>query len=358
MKISEMTVLNVGAWALLALMVTSGCYMDRLTGNYDPIFSSEMLEKDNAILEETGRDEETVQKNTEILKKIAAEDDEVFRINAGDQIEIRVYGHADLTMTTKVSPDGFIGMVFLGQIRVSGMTIQEASKTIQNGLEPYVKHPVVGITVQEIASETVTISGACEKPGLYNISDSTRVADVYAMGGGSAVRLFHSVNVDVADLEHSLFVRDGNLIPIDFEKAIAGDPLNNIKVRRGDYIFIAQRLEASVTICGDVKSPQRRLYEQRMGLIETLTDVGWIKETHWSHVILIRNGLTNPKMYKVDVDGILAGRCKNVYLQPNDIVYVPHDNISEYNVFIRKLLPTAQLLYMLTTRLTDKYILD
>ena len=81
-----------------------------------------------------------------------------------------------------------------------------------------------------------------------------------------------------------------------------------------------------------------------MGLIETLTTAGWMKESHWSHVIIIRNGLSDPKMYKVDVDGILAGKCRNIRLQPNDIVYVPKDSISEYNVFVRNLMPTAQLL--------------
>ncbi|MBR4171904.1 MAG: polysaccharide biosynthesis/export family protein [Kiritimatiellae bacterium] len=289
MKIFNGIVFSFGKWALLALLLTSGCYWGRLTGNYNTFLGSDMLEKDNAILEETGRDEETIQKNTEILQKIAAEDNEVYRINAGDQIEIRVYGHPDLGMTTKVSPDGYVGMVFLGQIKVSGRTILEASKTIQDGLEPYVKHPVVGITVQEVASETVTLSGACLKPGLYNISDSTRVADVYAMAGGSAVRLFNGVDVDVADLEHSILVREGVIIPVDFRKAVMGDKLNNIKMRKGDYIFIAQRMESSVTICGDVQHPHKRLYEEGMGLVETLATAGWIKETHWSHVILIRD---------------------------------------------------------------------
>jgi hypothetical protein len=57
-------------------------------------------------------------------------------------------------------------------------------------------------------------------------------------------------------------------------------------------------------------------------------------------------------MYKIDVDGILTGKCRNVYLKANDIVYVPKDNMAEYNVFIRKLLPTAQLVNLLTSRIS------
>ena len=326
-----------------AALLLGGCYSDRWTARYGELVGS--IEGDNAILEVSGRDAETERKRREVLEKLAAEEGETYRINAGDKIEVRVYGHDDLNVTTKVSPDGAIGMVFLGQVQVSGRSIVEAAQAIEAGLAPYVKHPVVGVTVLDVASEKVTVSGAAARPGPYNISESTRLADVYAMAGGSAERLFNGVDVDVADLEHSILVRDGVILPVDFRAAIErGDPLDNVRLHRGDYIFIAQRMESSVTICGEVKNPHRRLYEPGMGLVEALTTAGWMLESHWSHVIIIRNGLSDPKLYKVDVDGILAGKCQNVFLKPNDIVYVPKDDVAEYNVFVRKLMPTAQLI--------------
>ena len=75
-------------------------------------------------------------------------------------------------------------------------------------------------------------------------------------------------------------------------------------------------------------------------------------DTHWKHVIIIRDGLSSPKLYKVDVDGILAGKCKNVTLKSGDVIYVPKDDISEYNVFVKKLMPTAQLVNLLSSRIT------
>ena len=65
-----------------------------------------------------------------------------------------------------------------------------------------------------------------------------------------------------------------------------------------------------------------------------------------------RDGLAHPRLYKVDVDGILAGKCRNIPLQSGDIIYVPKDDISEYNVFVRKLIPTAQLISLLTSRIS------
>jgi hypothetical protein len=45
-------------------------------------------------------------------------------------------------------------------------------------------------------------------------------------------------------------------------------------------------------------------------------------------------------------------------LKSGDIIYVPKDNLSEYNVFAKKLLPTAQIINLVTTRVTDKRLLD
>ena len=340
-------------------MLLSGCYWDRLTQNFYSAPDISNTQEDSAILEESGRDAETLARVEKRLHELATDEEPVYRMNAGDKVEIRVYGHDDLGMYTSIGPDGTVGMAFVGQVKLSGLTISEGADKIRDGLAPYVKHPVVSITVKEILSENATIAGACSKPGVYGISNTTRLADLYAMAGSSAARLFNGVDVDVADLEHSLIFRKGEILPVDFKKAISqGDVLHNVRIRKGDYVFIAQRMEASVTICGEVRSPHKRLYEPGMGLIETLTAAGWMQETHWKHVIIIRDGLAHPRLYKVDVDGILAGKCRNVTLKAGDVIYVPRDNLAEYNVFVRKLLPTAQLINLVTTRITDRRLLD
>ena len=324
-------------------LALAGCYSDRLTGNYDETADIETA-AEAAVVDESGRSEEDAARIRKRLSDLDREEEPEYHMNAGDQVEIRVYDHPDLGMTTRIGPDGMVGVAFMGQVKLSGLTIAQGSERIRAGLAPYVKNPVVSITIHDVQSETATIAGSCAKPGVYGISNSTRLADFFAMAGASASRNVNGVNVDVADFEHSILVRNGEILPVDFHAAIyRGDPLNNVRIRRGDYVFIAQRLEESIIVCGEVNSPVKRLYEHGLGLIEVLAEAGWMKETHWSHVVIIRGGLANPKMYKVDVDGMLAGKRRNVPLKAGDVVYVPGDNMAEYNVFVRKLLPTAQL---------------
>ena len=334
----------------LACLVFAGCYTDRWTSHYDELPDLSTAEED-AVIGESGRSDEDNARIRKRLMELDMEEEPAYHMNAGDQIEIRVYDHPDLGMTTRIGPDGMVGFAFMGQVKLSGQTIAQGAECIREGLAPYVKNPVVSITILDVQSETATIAGACAKPGVYGVSNSTRLADFYAMAGSSAKRLFNGVDVDVADLEHSILVRRGEILPVDFRQAVdRGDQLNNVRVRRGDYVFIAQRMESSVIICGDVKSPHKRLYETGMGLLETLTAAGWLNETHWKNVIIIRDGLANPKFYKVNVDGILAGKSRNVPLKAGDIIYVPRDDLSEYNVFVKKLLPSAQLFSLIAGR--------
>lgn len=343
--------MRIPAACCIAAFALSGCYPDRLTSSYDDVFEINGIDDDSAVIDESGRTVEDEARVRKRLMELEMEEEPAYHMNAGDQIEIRVYDHPDLGMTTRIGPDGMVGIAFMGQVKLSGQTIAQGAESIREGLAPYVKNPVVSITILDVQSETATIAGACAKPGVYSIANSTRLADFYAMAGSSAQRLFNGVDVDVADLDHSLFVRKGELLPVDFHKAIdKGDMLNNIRIRKGDYVFIAQRMESSIIICGEVKNPHKRLFEPGVGLIEILTSAGWMKDSHWSHVIIIRDGLSNPKLYKIDVDGILAGKCRNVSLKAGDIIYVPKDNMAEYNVFVNKLMPTAQLFNLIAGR--------
>ena len=339
-------VCRIFAAALLCSL--TGCY-DRLTCNYADF--KELAPTGTAILEES---EFSDAERDLALQKIVARDKEreqAYTINAGDKLSITVYNHPDLSINqTLVTTDGNIGMVLIGEINVAGLTLDQASKKLEKALSVYIRNPKVGLSPLEIHSETATIVGAVGSAGIYTISNGMKLADLYAQAGGSATRLYDGQVLDAADFSHSVFIRNGEIVPIDFAKAIEqGDPLHNIELYKGDYVYIAAKDDPMVYLIGDVKSPQRRIWTKGTGLLELLATSGWVNETYWPHVIIMRGGVSKPKLYKVDLDGILQGKKPNLLLEPGDIVYVPHDDISEYNVFIRKLFPTMQLINMIST---------
>ena len=334
--------------AALTLYFAGGCYWDRLTWQYGD--TEELDGQAQAVIEESGVSAEDLKKRDDFLKKLETDVIKPYTINAGDSLAITVYNHEDLSTRTVVTPDGFLGMVLVGQIKVSGLTLEQAGKVIEKALSKYIRTPKVGVSPTIISSETVTISGAVNKSGMFNISNGMRLADLFALAGGSSARLYDGQTLDAADLEKSVFVRDNKIVPIDFNVAIKqGIRPHNMLLHKGDYVYIAAKDDSMVYTIGDMGKSKRHTYHDNMTLLEIISSSGGMNETHWSHVIIIRGSLSNPKMYKVDLDGILCGKKHNVRLHAGDIVYLPHDTISEYNVFIRKLFPTAQLVNLITT---------
>lgn len=333
---------------LMSLMVClTGCY-DRWTGNYEDI--PELDYTHAAVLEKNELTEEERQKQRELLKSIASEKIPVYTINGGDKLDLKVYNHPDLSATTVITPDGCLGMVLIGEIKVGGMTLGQACEHIEKALSKYLRNPKVGLYPLEIVSETATIAGAVSQGGIYPIVNGMKLADLFAKAGGPASRLYDGVTLNAADYPNSVFIRNNKIVPVDFIRAIEfGDPVHNIPIRRGDYIFISARENSQVYVVGEIKNPRHLLWHHNLSLLELLAEGGWLKDIRWKNVIIIRGGLANPQMYKVNLDGILRGELPNVALKSGDIVYIPKDNISEYNVFINKLMPTAQLVNMMLT---------
>ena len=327
-------------------VVSSSCY-NRYTANFDQFPDINNLP--SGVVDQSGFTDEDKRRQTEFLKQLDAQKEPVYRINAGDKISIRVYNHPDLIMESLVTPDGAIGVMFAGQVQVAGLTLEEASQKIKKIYGQYIKNPELGVFAIDVRSQTATIAGAVNNPGMFVISNGMRLADLFAKAGGSAVRDFDDQMLDAADYQNSIIVRNGKVLPVNFSLAIEkGDRWHNVKLKKGDYIYIAVRSEVMVSIIGSIQRPHKRLWDQNLGILELISSGLGLKEEHWQYGIIIRGGMANPRFYRIDIDGILQGRCANVRLQPGDVVYIPHDDISENNVFVRKLLPSAQLLVTYT----------
>ncbi|GEM_PF-361745 len=348
-KTIKTMVLTVKSLVFLAtLFLFTGCYIypNRLTKNYEqyPL----LIDEEDTIHKVEMTDSEK-EERLKLLMELEAEPPEMYRINAGDKVRFTVYDHPELSTDATITPDGHIGVIFLGQVKVANLTLKEACDLIGEGLSEYIKKPMVSITPLEVTSQYCTISGGVNKPGVYPVSSDMRLSELYALAGGSGVRRILGDDLNIADFSTSYIFRDGKPLPVDFNLAInEGNIYHNVRLKKNDRIVIGSRSEEMVCVVGHVQRPSKQLFDQSIGLIEVLTNAGWLKEEYWPYIIIIRGGVANPKLYRVDIDAILAGKSPNVQLQSGDVVFVPQDDISEFNVYIRKLLPLGQLFNLLT----------
>ncbi|MDP2922581.1 MAG: SLBB domain-containing protein [Candidatus Omnitrophota bacterium] len=106
-----------------------------------------------------------------------------YQIKPGDTLEISVYGEPDLNKTVKVSEEGKINYPFIGEVKIAGFTIKDASTKIEElFMEGYFVKPQVSVFVREYANFFVV--GAVNKEGGYELKGNLALLDAIALAGG------------------------------------------------------------------------------------------------------------------------------------------------------------------------------
>jgi polysaccharide biosynthesis/export protein len=109
-----------------------------------------------------------------------------FAVGPGDVITVSVSEVEELQrQQVRVAPDGTIGLPLVGIMEVSGMSENGLRSALVQRLTPYVKFPRVELFVERYQARDVAVMGAVQKPGLYDLRNSSvSIMDVIGQAGG------------------------------------------------------------------------------------------------------------------------------------------------------------------------------
>lgn len=111
-----------------------------------------------------------------------------YRINAGDELEIYVWGEERLQRQMKVLPDGTIAFPLVGQLRVAGQLPQDVERQVSERLRPQYRGevPVVTVTVRQAAGMRFSVIGKVNSPGVFDTSRYINILEAIGQAGGPA----------------------------------------------------------------------------------------------------------------------------------------------------------------------------
>lgn len=113
--------------------------------------------------------------------------DRFYRLAAGDQIAIRVFGEEDMDFESRLGESGVINYPFLGELRVTGLTVGELEQLIIRRLRgPYLVDPVVSVNITEY--RPFFVNGEVNKPGAIPFQPGITMRKAVAMSGGFTER--------------------------------------------------------------------------------------------------------------------------------------------------------------------------
>jgi polysaccharide export outer membrane protein len=110
-----------------------------------------------------------------------------YRLGAGDQIRIIVFGSEDLSGEFEVGGQGDIAYPLIGQVQAGGKTLRQVEADIASRLQPdYLKDPRVNVEV--LNYRPFFILGEVRNPGSYPYQSGMRVVNAVALAGGYTYR--------------------------------------------------------------------------------------------------------------------------------------------------------------------------
>jgi len=319
--------LNLTSLHLLALFVLTGCVMGpRPSVVFDPRARLENAET------------QTVDRRVSLSDDLRKPEGP-YLLGAGDQIVVyRLNARSDdpnASLKTFVMPDGMLYYDLASPVQARGKTVAEISQILTEALRPYYKRPEVAVALHAAKSRRYSILGKVYTPNVYALNQPTTLLDAIARAGGLELAGGTGTTEELADLSRSILVRNGKLLPIDFEALVRqGDLRYNVYLRDQDFIFLPPKSTKEILVLGHVGVPKAVGWREGMGLVGAIAETQGTKPgAYVQRVLLVRGSYSKPQVAILNFDSIVKGKESDVAVLPGDILWVPRspwDRIERY----------------------------
>jgi polysaccharide biosynthesis/export protein len=263
-------------------------------------------------------------------------------VQEGDILYVAVYHPTRSDISTAVASigssvgfqvyEGKIRLPDLDLIEVKGLTLEQAANHIQGRYTEQIRDIQVFLSYKDRLERKVELAGLVALPSV-------------PVDG--KIRLFETLSKakvpPQANLFKSYVVRGTQMLPVDLVKLLKeGDMTQNVVMRGGDKVYIADPSASTLMVLGEVgKEKLVDIPNGFMTIRQALAEAGGIPYTgNKSYIQVIRGNILNPKIYTLTWDHVIHLPSESMLLIPGDIVYVAATPITCWNRFMSQLLPT------------------
>lgn len=246
-------------------------------------------------------------------------------LGPGDTLNLQLFNMPDTTQTeVPVGPDGRISFLQARDITAAGLTIDELRTKMDESLSKFYQNPRTIITPVAYHSKKYVVLGAVANRGVYRFDRPLSVIEALARAGGVQTGIYGRDTVELADLGRSFLVRNGQRIPVDFERLFEqGDLSQNVPLEPDDFLYFAPASANEIYVLGQVANPGVVAFLPRTSAMSVIAAAGgFTPEAFRSRVLVVRGSVGHPQTFVVDAADILSAKKADFRLQARDIVYV------------------------------------
>jgi polysaccharide export outer membrane protein len=263
--------------------------------------------------------------STTILSSSSGDGLGEYLIGPNDLLSISVLESPDLTRDVRVDSDGNIGLALLAEHpHVAGLSLTQAEALLKKKYQEsgILNDPNITVTLKELESKPVTVSGAVRQPGVFQVSGSVHLLRLLTMAGGIA-----DGSGTVVQVIHEQPSGPQRVTEVRLADVRLGLDDANVVVRGGDIVNIPPA--GAVYVLGAVNRPGRILLPSDTDQTTVLNILAMAEDTKrtakLSHSVLLRKKGNTGEVEQIPLDlkKIVAQEQPDVVLRPNDVLYVP-----------------------------------
>jgi protein involved in polysaccharide export with SLBB domain len=323
-------------WGVMAIALGTGCRSTKTGPKFDAHAESKKIA--STVNATVVTNFATIQRTNAIAAELLRPSTNLFKLGPGDKLEIEILGDTSGATTdatgklaeptthsvATVGPDGKIYFYLLPGLDVWGLTLQETKTLLEKELAQFLTNPQVSVQLRGIDSKRIWVLGRVQSAGVYPMPGSMNVLEALSLAGGPMTSSASGTTEELADLSHSFIIREGKMLPVDFDRLLRqGDMTQNIYLLPDDFIYLPSSLSRDIYVLGAVRMP-KAVARQHGSLIAAMADAGGpAKDAYLSNVAIVRGSLNDPKIAIVNYKDIIQGKAPDVLLEPRDIVYIP-----------------------------------
>jgi polysaccharide biosynthesis/export protein len=157
-----------------------------------------------------------------------------YKIGPQDVLQIDVWKEREITRSVPVRPDGKITLPLLNDVQAAGLTPMELAQVIRDGLKKYINDPQVAVSVEQINSRRVYVTGEVTRPGAFPLLPNMTVLQALTTAGGFT-QFARIKSIYVLRMESGKQLK----LPFNYKAVISGKkPEDNIQLQPGDTIVV------------------------------------------------------------------------------------------------------------------------
>lgn len=235
----------------------------------------------------------------------------------------------------RIDGSGDITLPIVGRVHAGGLTSAQFEEELKARFSPILKEPNIVVDVTEYASQSVSVLGAVNTPGIKETDGRKTLLEVLALAGGlrpdagTVAKITRTAGQGAIPLPGATVSPTGlSVATVHLKNAMTGSP-ENIVMLPGDTVFIPKAdvvyAVGSVTTPGGFPIGENETLSalQVVALAQGLTRTA---AANRAEILRLVPGTATRTQIPINLKQLLAGKGSDVSLQAEDILFVPNSD--------------------------------